>query len=26
MLTIYDYYETSGAFLDDFSTDNWEYE
>lgn len=26
MLTIYDYYETSGSFLDDFSTDNWEYE
>lgn len=26
LLTIYDYYETAGAFLDDFSTENWEYE
>lgn len=26
LLTIYDYYETAGAFLNDFSTDNWEYE
>lgn len=26
LLTIYDYYETAGVFLNDFSTDNWEYE